>query len=233
MKRLVLFDIDGTLTRAHNGYVPFNAAILQTFGIAGDIRSVVPDGNTDPRIVEEIFAKANVDLGIAVERWRQFAINLELSYANALRDGTMTIRALPGVIELLQSLSGNEAFDQGVVTGNFKVTARVKLEAAGLGSYLRLGSYGCDSPHRPDLPEIARERWEQSTGKPIRADQCVIVGDTPKDLEAARINKMKCILVGTGRYPMEELIYSEPDACLSDLSDTAAVVKLLLDLCHM
>ena len=230
MERLVLFDVDGTLTRTHNGYIPFNEAILQTFGIAGDIRSVVPDGNTDPRIVEEIFAGAKLEVAIAVEHFQQFAINLQVKYANALQNGTMAIRALPGVIELLRSLSGNEAFDQGVVTGNFKVTARVKLEAAGLSSYLRLGAYGCDSPHRPDLPAIARERWQRFTGKPIPSEQCVIVGDTPKDLEAARVNKMKCILVGTGRYPMEELIYSEPDACLPDLSDTAAVVKLLLDL---
>jgi phosphoglycolate phosphatase len=230
MERLVLFDVDGTLTRTHNGYIPFNEAILQTFGIAGDIRSVVPDGNTDPRIVEEIFARAKVEVAIAIEHFHEFAINLQVKYANALQNGTMAIRALPGVIELLRSLSGNEAFDQGVVTGNFKVTARVKLEAAGLSPYLRLGAYGCDSPHRPDLPAIARERWQQFTGKPIPSEQCVIVGDTPKDLEAARVNKMKCILVGTGRYPMEELIYSEPDACLPDLSDTAVVVKLLLDL---
>jgi phosphoglycolate phosphatase-like HAD superfamily hydrolase len=230
MERLVLFDVDGTLTRTDNGYIPFNQAILQTFGIAGDIRSVVPDGNTDPRIVEEIFARAKVEVAIAIEHFQEFAINLQVKYANALQNGTMAIRALPGVIELLRSLSDNEAFDQGVVTGNFKVTARVKLEAAGLSSYLRLGAYGCDSPHRPDLPAIARERWQQFTGKPIPPEQCVIVGDTPKDLEAARVNKMKCILVGTGRYPMEELIYSEPDACLPDLSDTAAVVKLLLDL---
>jgi phosphoglycolate phosphatase len=83
---------------------------------------------------------------------------------------------------------------------------------------------------RPDLPAIARARWEQSLEKAIRSEHCVIVGDTPKDLEAARANRMKCILVGTGRYPMEELLYSEPDACLADLSDSAAVMKLILDL---
>jgi phosphoglycolate phosphatase len=230
MERLVLFDIDGTLVRTHNGYIPFNQAILQTFGVAGDIRSVIPDGNTDPRIVEEIFAGAKLEVPIAAEPWQEFAMSLQRNYAHALQNGTTTIRALPGVVALLQSLSGSDALDQGVVTGNFKVTARVKLEAAGLDSYLRLGAYGCDSPHRPDLPAIARARWEQSLEKAIRSEHCVIVGDTPKDLEAARANRMKCILVGTGRYPMEELLYSEPDACLADLSDTAAVMKLILDL---
>jgi phosphoglycolate phosphatase len=230
MERLVLFDIDGTLTRTQNGYVPFNEAIFQTFGIAGDIRSVVPDGNTDPLIVQEIFASASVEISIADELWKRFATNLRLSYTRAVREGTITVRALPGVVELLQALSASESFSQGVVTGNFAATARVKLEASGLGSYLLLGAYGSDSPHRPDLPAIAKRRWEQAMRKSICPEHCVIVGDTPKDLEAARQNGMKCILVGTGRYPMEELTLWQPDACLPDLVDTAGVMKMLLNL---
>ena len=54
MERLILFDLDGTLTRTQNGYVPFNEAILDTFGVVGDIRSVIPDGNTDPQIVRGV-----------------------------------------------------------------------------------------------------------------------------------------------------------------------------------
>jgi phosphoglycolate phosphatase len=229
-ERLILFDIDGTLTRTQNGYVPFNEAILTTFGISGDIRTVIPDGNTDPRIVEEIFTRAKVDINIALEHWQQFAVNLHLSYANALQAGTVTVGALPGALELVTALSSRQDFIQGVVTGNFKVTARVKLEAAGLSRHLTLGAYGCDSPHRPDLPGIARERWERFTGTSISSQQCIIIGDTPNDLEAARANRMKCVLVGTGRYPLEELVYWEPDACLPDLSDTALVLNTIMNL---
>jgi phosphoglycolate phosphatase len=227
MKRLVLFDIDGTLVRTRNGYVPFNQAMQKTFGVAADIRSVIPDGNTDPLIVEEIFAKARVEIKIAAEHWRQFAIDLHLSYRNAIRDGGAAVAALPGALELLQALSSSDSFGQGVVTGNFKVTAQVKLEAAGLDSYLRFGAYGCDSSRRADLPAIAKERWERMAGISIPPQQCIIVGDTPKDLHAARENDMKCVLVGTGRYPVEELTFCEPDACLADLRDTAGIVETL------
>jgi phosphoglycolate phosphatase-like HAD superfamily hydrolase len=228
MERLILFDIDGTLTRTQNGYLPFNEAILKTFGIAGDIRSVIPDGNTDRSIVEEIFAAAKVEIRIADTHWEQFATNLQLSYAGAVRAGTITVRALPGVTELVKALSADENFQQGVVTGNFAVTARVKLDAAGLSSYLCVGAYGSDSPHRPDLPGIAKERWERLAGKSLRPDHCIIVGDTPRDLEAARKNRMKCVLVGTGRYPVEELEYYKPDASVADLTDTDALTNLLL-----
>ena len=227
MERLVLFDIDGTLLRTQNGYVPFNQALLKTFGFAGDIRSVIPDGNTDPLIVGEIFAKAQVDIKITIDQWEQFAANLQQSYATAVQEGAVSVRALPGALELLKALSANEGFDRAVVTGNFKASARVKLQAAGLSSYLDQGAYGCDSPQRADLPAIAKHRCEQATARSVRPERCIIIGDTPKDLHAARKNAMKCVLVGTGRYPVEELLYSKPDACLPDLCDTAGVVKTL------
>ncbi|HSK31037.1 MAG TPA: HAD hydrolase-like protein, partial [Candidatus Limnocylindria bacterium] len=56
---------------------------------------------------------------------------------------------------------------------------------------------------------------------------CVVIGDTPKDLEAARHNQMKCILVGTGRYPVEELLYLEPNGCVPDLADTESIIVML------
>ena len=230
MERLILFDIDGTLTRTQNGYLPFNDAILKTFGFAGDIRTVVPDGNTDPLIVKDIFIKAGVEIAVEPEQWERFTAQLRASYFEHVASGATTIRPLPGAGALLQQLSAAALFHSSVVTGNFEATALVKLETAGLGNYLSRGAYASDSEHRPDLPKIARERWEVATGRTIAAAQCVIVGDTPKDLQCARANGMKCVLVGTGRYPVEELEYWQPDACLADLSDSANVVGLLANL---
>jgi len=230
MERLILFDIDGTLTRTQNGFVPFNEAISKTFGIDGDIRTVAPDGNTDPMIVKDIFVKANVTLTFDKARWQQFTVKLEESYRYHLRQGTTTIRPLPGALELLQALCASEEFSASVVTGNFEVTAELKLKAAGLALYLTRGAYASDSEHRPDLPPIAKGRWEKLSGRPMACDQCIIVGDTPMDLEAARENHMKCVLVGTGRYPLEELAYWQPDACLPDLTDSDEVVKTISNL---
>ena len=65
------------------------------------------------------------------------------------------------------------------------------------------------------------------SGRPLLPEQCVVIGDTPKDLAAARHNQMKCVLVGTGRYPVEELRYSEPDECVADLADTESILTML------
>jgi phosphoglycolate phosphatase len=230
MERLILFDIDGTLTRSQNGHIPFNEALLKTFGVYGDIRTVVPDGNTDPRIVEDIFSTANIEMEISQKHWAQFEANLRYSYRHSVEQGTTTVRALPGTVDLLKTLSAHGSFYQGIVTGNFEVTARIKLETAGLDSYLGPGAFAGDSSHRPDLPGIAKARWQLLLGKTIQPEQCIIIGDTPNDLEAARHNHMKCILVGTGRYPLEELMYCHPDACLPDLSDTALALNTIMNL---
>jgi len=227
MKRLIFFDIDGTLTRTQNGYLPFNEAVFKTFGINGDIRSVIPDGNTDPRIVEDIFAQASVKLAIDEGKWSEFSINLRDCYSSAVQQGATTIRALPGAAALLQRLGDRGDFICSVVTGNLESMANVKLQTAGLASYFCRGAYGSDSPLRPDLPLIAKERCERLSRESVPLDRCVVVGDTAKDLEAARQNHMKCILVGTGRYPVEELLLSQPDGCLADLGDTAEVMNAL------
>lgn len=227
MQRLVLFDIDGTLTRTQNGFVPFNEAILAAFGFPGDIRAVVPDGNTDPSIVEEICAKAEIETRFGDEDWQRFTIHLRERYRHHVLQGTTVIQALPGAAPLLRAIANRDDLGASIVTGNFEATAGIKLEAAGLAPYLRRGAYASDSRYRADLPEIARQRWEQSTGQAVGHEDCVVVGDTPRDLEAALSNKMKCILVGTGRYPVEELQYWQPDGLLADLSDTEATLTLL------
>ena len=227
MKRLILFDIDGTLTSSRNCHLPFNRAILDTFGVAGDIRSVVPDGNTDPRIVTEIFATAGLEVVVEDGHWDRFAANLHKHYTQALLEGLIAIRAQPGALALLTALYGIEEFGRAVVTGNLEPSARLKLEAAGLHTFLSCGAYGSDSHYRADLPALARERWQLLTGEKIEAGSCIVLGDTPRDLEAARKNRMKCVLVATGRYPIEELVYEEPDACLTDLCRTAEVIDLL------
>jgi phosphoglycolate phosphatase len=230
MKRLLLFDIDGTLTRSHNGYVPFNEAILKTFGVVGDIRSVIPDGNTDPLIVTEIFSRGNILIQDIDDKWEQFSNNLRDCYAHAIKTGNTTVGALPGAAELLQTLAASDMFNCSVVTGNLEPMAQVKLEAAGLYSYLCRGAYGSDSPRRADLPAIAKRRCQESFGRTIPLSECIVIGDTPRDLDAARHNHMKCVLVGTGRYPLEELMNCKADRCLSDLTDTAAVLETLLNI---
>jgi phosphoglycolate phosphatase len=228
--KIILFDLDGTLLRSQNGHVAFNEAILRTFGFPGDIRTVRPDGKTDPEILQNIFDAAHQRIEWGREHWASFSDHLEECYHQAIVNGHTRVLALPGVAELVFGLSQRENIAQGVVTGNMQVTGRLKLEAAGLGDYIGPGAFGSDSARRADLPRIAMERWQAHLKRPVYTDDCVIVGDTPRDLEAARENGMKCLLVGTGRYPMEELELLDPDHFLADFTDTERAIEVLLRL---
>ncbi|MFQ5682346.1 MAG: HAD family hydrolase [Candidatus Binatia bacterium] len=230
MDRLILFDLDGTLIRSYAGFVPFNQAIEKTFGLSADIRTVIPDGNTDPLILEDVFDTSKLRVKITKEKWASFAKNLVESYTNAIAQGLTKVIPLTGVLDLVKELAKKKGLHQGVVTGNLEATGRLKLQAAGLALHVGLGAYGSDSRNRVDLPRIAKQRWETVLGRSICSHHCVIVGDTAKDLIAARQNHMKCVLVGTGRYPVEELGLLGPDVCLSDLTDTKAAAEALLNL---
>ncbi len=229
--KIIFFDIDGTLVRSRNGHLAFNDAIFKTFGVPGDIRTIRPDGKTDPIILQEIF-----DAGGHKVKWRpadaaRFSQSLQECYTRAISRGSTVMYALPGVLELVGALSRRGDLCLGVVTGNMEVTARLKLQAAGVGEHIGLGAFASDSPNRNDLPRIAMERWGAHLNRPVEPRHCVIVGDTPRDLEAARTNGMKCLLVATGRYhPLEELRHIEPDELLPDFSDTRAAVDALMGL---
>ena len=123
MVRLVLFELDCTLIRSHNGFIAFNQAIEKTFGIPGDIRNVIPDGNTDPVILEDIFSAANVKVDITAEQWGAFAENLHQSYAQTIQQGITRLMSLPGVLQLVQELDDREGVHQGDVTGILEVTS--------------------------------------------------------------------------------------------------------------
>ena len=229
--KIVFFDIDGTLLRSQDGHVAFNDAILKTFGIPGDIRTIRPDGKTDPIILQEIFDVAGHDVEWGPADWATFSAHLKESYTRAISEGPTRVRALPGVPELVNELSRMSDVSLGVVTGNMEVTARLKLQAAGVGEYIGPGAFGSDSAVRNDLPAIAMERWRRHLNLPVEPRHCVIVGDTPRDLEAARTNGMKCLLVATGRYnPLEELRKLDADRLVPDFSDTRAAVDALMGL---
>lgn len=229
--KIVFFDIDGTLLRSQDGHVAFNEAILKTFGVPGDIRTIRPDGKTDPIILQEIFDAGGHDAEWSPADAVTFSAHLKESYTRAIAAGPTRVRALAGVPELVGELSRMPDLCLGVVTGNMEVTARLKLQAAGVGQHIGPGAFGSDSANRNDLPRIAMERWREHLNLPVEPRHCVIVGDTPRDLEAARTNGMKCLLVATGRYnPLEELRKIEPDYLLPDFSDTRVVVDVLLTL---
>ncbi|MBA6434758.1 haloacid dehalogenase-like hydrolase [Streptomyces sp. GMR22] len=135
--------------------------------------------------------------------------------------------ALPGVRDVLKAVSVREGWISSVLTGNIAANARVKLSAFELDPLLDLsvGAYGEDAVQRPDLVAVARSRVHQLRG--VRGVPVVLVGDTPRDVEAALSTGSGIIAVASGIHSEEELTAAEAPVVLPDLSDTAGLLEIL------
>ena len=228
-RRLVLWDIDGTLLSTGDiGAAVFDDALEQVLGRRPPER-VRMSGKTDPLIGREYLA------AMAIEEKEELVeailFRLARNLADAHEAGHLHIEgaAKPGVAEVLDRLSTDPGIIQTLLTGNVYDNAVVKVTAYGLDKWLDLtiGAYGSDSDDRNRLVPIALERLETKQGITVVPSDVWVVGDTPRDLACARSAGARCMLVATGKYSLSELEGLGADAVMADMIDVESVVKLL------
>lgn len=230
MKRLVLFDIDGTLLSAGGaGARAVRDAMLEVYGQTGAIGGYNMGGRTDPQIVRELLTASGWavhDVEAGLERlWEAYLRNLRVELARA------HIRPFPGVAELLDRIEASgDPTVLGLLTGNVKEGARLKVDAAGLGfDRFRVGAYGSDHWQRPELPAVAARRAREATGIDFSGKEIVIIGDTPFDISCGAHLGVRTIATATGTHPREDLAKHGPDYLFDDLSDVDAVWRAIMD----
>jgi phosphoglycolate phosphatase len=228
VRRLLLFDIDGTLVRAGKvGGAVFDRAIEAVLGEVPTQR-VIMSGKTDPQIVREYLTLLQVDdpdhLPAILARLEK---ELATAAAQLARDG----EPCAGARELLRALAEDGRLHLSVLTGNIAPNAVVKLSAFGLQEWLDLetGAYGSDSEDRTALVPIALERLAALRGTHLSPQDTWVIGDTPRDYECAAVAGAHCLLVATGRYNRHELEQLGADAVVTDLSGTVALVGMLTE----
>lgn len=230
-RRLVLFDIDGTILLSGGaGRRAITAALSEAVGDVDAFSGIRFDGKTDPQIVGELLAAAGHarphDEAHVAALCERYVTLLE----QELQGSTAGTKVMPGVPHLLDRLEAESAVVLGLLTGNLARGARLKLSAAGIapGRFL-VGAYGSDSGHRPDLPAIAAKRAEPHFGRTPLRDEVVIIGDTPADIYCGAGIGARALGVATGGYGVEDLAACGPHAVFADLSDTDAVLAAILE----
>jgi phosphoglycolate phosphatase-like HAD superfamily hydrolase len=112
----------------------------------------------------------------------------------------------------------------GVASGNLEAIGWIKIEKAGLREWFRFGGFSDHFPVRPELIGHAAKKARELGGPGGETGvQICVVGDTPRDIEAARANFLSVIAVATGRYSFDELFRCQPEACVSSLADLLAL----------
>jgi phosphoglycolate phosphatase len=226
MRRIVLFDIDGTLVWGGPAKDSFVDAMIETYGTPGDFERVSFAGKTDPQIARELLASAGIDQE-QIENGLERLFELYLDNLGA-RIPEDPVEVLPGVPELLEALADIDDVGVGLLTGNIIGGARLKLGSGGLWEHFAFGSYGSDHAERDALPAIAVGRARDLWGSGVSPERAIVVGDTPRDVQCGKVGGTRTLAVATGSFGVEELAATGADHVLQDLTRTDAVIELLV-----
>ena len=229
MRRLILFDIDGTILSTHGAAKrAFHKALLAIYGTAGPISGHPFDGKTDRQIARELLRLAGLDDATITRAFdRLWTVYLRELASELARPETRT-QVYPGVVALLDRLGRlQDDYLIGLLTGNIRPGATIKLSAVGLERHFRFGAFGSDSEHRDELPAVAVARAQEISGRAFAGEEIVVIGDTPSDVTCGRALGVRAIGVATGRHGTDELLAAGAWAAIPDLGDVERVLELL------
>ena len=225
---LILFDIDGTLLLSGRaGMRAMTRAFQETFGITDAFKGESFGGRTDSYLVSKALKMAGLpDTPEHHHRFRASYLPLlaeEIQHPGEGHKGLM-----PGARELLEALEEHDHLHLALLTGNYREAAEIKLQHFELWDFFEWGAFSDDHHDRNELVPIAKSRAEIYDIPGEAIERVIVIGDTPHDIECARVAGARSIAVATGGYTMEQLTAAGADDVLRDLSDTETVVSLLL-----
>src|SRR5437016_129164 len=220
---IILFDIDGTLLASGGaGKLALETAFSEDFEL--ELRLQVPySGRTDRASVRELFQ---------AHRVAHTPDNLEKLLAGYLQRlpgclERMKGRILPGILELLVHLRQCDRVAVGLLTGNVRAGAKVKLGHFGLFEHFAFGGFG---DHHFDRDDVAREALAAvlaHVGAQVTPERIWVIGDTPLDVKCARAIGAKVAAVATGLHSVPQLREAAPDVTLADFADPSPFLDML------
>jgi len=227
---LVLWNVDLTLVDV--SIVTRDAYVEAFRAVTGRplVKLVPPMGRPDSEIIFETLAVN----GVVAEddHLPRFLDALAAAFADRRKRIAKEGRAMAGAKDALRSVARLDGVTQTVLTGTIKSNAMLKLRAFGLDKYVdfELGGYGEEPYSKASLLQVAQGRARDRLGVPFTADNTVLIGDSTRDVQTARIGGAKMIAVASGRSTAADLREAGADIVLPDLSNAAEVVAAIATL---
>ncbi len=215
-----LFDVDGTLlTTDGAARRAFVRAVRDVLGRDDDLRDIAFAGRTDPLILADILRKHGVEREPDVEA--RFWDSVMACMREEMTPGRGAL--LAGVLALLDRIDQEPGWVATLLTGNMRRMAALKLEHFGITERFALGAFGDEAEDRDALAVLAVRRVAERYGLP--PSRCIVIGDTPYDVQCARAAGAHAVAVATGVIPRAALEAARPDRVLDDLADTEGVMQ--------
>jgi phosphoglycolate phosphatase-like HAD superfamily hydrolase len=223
---VLLFDIDGTLvTTGGVGRRSLEKAFEKRFARPGACAALRLDGMTDRAIVRHGLETMGLS-GTEEEIDAMLAAYVETLEAEVLSADMSRYRVHQGMVEALDAARAR-GHAIGLGTGNIREGARVKLTRVGIYERFAFGGFGCDHEHRVELIRVGAQRGAARLGRPVEECRVVVIGDTPKDVAAAKGIGAECLGVGTGSFTPSQLIDSGATFAFQNLAAPGAIDALL------
>jgi phosphoglycolate phosphatase-like HAD superfamily hydrolase len=231
--RLLLWNIDLTLVDVVKVVRPAYAEAFRK--ITGRPLVQLPQlaGRTEPESFFEALAGNGVSLRDGGDSERLVApFSAELATALAARKNQLVAEGLllPGAAESLAAIAQVDGVVQSVLTGSSRPNAALKLRAFRLDRYMDMsvGGYAGSDPYpKGALLELARQRAEEKYRTRFPGAATIYVADSPRDVDAAKIAGARSVAVASGRASSSELREAGADLVLPDLTDPAALIRLI------
>ncbi len=222
--KLLLFDIDQTILHSGGaGEKALTLALRDRFGREETLENIEIAGKTDISIAHRIFEAHGIEpLPENIERFLNGYLG-HLESELGRNDG----RLLPGFPRILDALALMPEVGVGLLTGNLRRGAELKLRHYGVFDYFSFGAFADDSQERNLLGPYARKRAAEALGADFEPANIYVIGDTPHDIACAQAISARAVGVATGRYSRAALEAAGADFVFDDLSDTGAVIRTL------
>ncbi len=215
MVRLILFDIDGTLVHTGGaGVKAFARTFATEFNAADGIERLKFAGRTDTSLVREFFAHHQIEP--TRQNFERFFERYVFWLDHIL--GESKTEVCPGVWEFIHAAQMlPQAPLLGLLTGNIRLGAEIKLRHFDLWDVFQTGAFADDHEERDRIAAVARQRGSRILGTELRGDEVVVIGDTPFDIRCARAIGARALAVATGGATLAELRDHQPDWAIQDL----------------
>lgn len=225
VKNIILFDIDGTLlSSAGAGKTALEKGMASKFGIGHIVDGLSLSGRTDKGILHDLLRLHGIPYS---QESYQKMLQAYLEFLpECLNTGQGKI--LPGISDILAALKKREDCAVGLLTGNLRKGAKIKLGHFGIDQHFEFGGFGDHHLGRDDVAREALQEIQTKFGKDYPTHKIWVLGDTPLDIQCARAIGAKVLAVATGWHRSDELESYKPDLLFQDLTSTSQVLESLL-----